>query len=424
MSSGDSRSVTLASDWLEAEQQRNPTLKEQYATLQANCNKKLWHQVSEQLISFLDQSSFLPHLLPLHEQVVSRVHKKLNPFDYVRWAVAVAGVVGGPEGNVSKSLEFLEGIEKQLKPGEGAMPAAHTKEQDEQAMKLLSLELLRRRLVLPGADLDAAKEQLATIKKSMDHHTGVMDARIYAAYYQASYEYHKLRSNPQEYYTNALLYLTYTPLTTIPASTRAALASDIGLAALLGKNIHNFGELLQHPILKDLEVAGHEFEWLPKMLRTFNGGKIKEFDQIFAQVKDKYPALSANGVFLNQKLRIMTLMELVFHLPTGKAAVAAEDAAASTSSAQPRGRFLTFDEISAGCDLPHDQVEWLVMKALALGVLRGEIDQVKQIVRIHWVAPRVLDIEQVKAIQKRLGVWQQEVEQATLFVENNAQHVI
>lgn len=118
----------------------------------------------------------------------------------------------------------------------------------------------------------------------------------------------------------------------------------------------------------------------------------------------------------------MTLMELVFRLPSGTKVAAA--AATATNDAAPRGRVLTFASIAAGCDLPLDQVEWLLMKSLALRVIKGEIDQVAQTIQIKWVSPRVLDIAQVQSLKNRLAVWQQEVEQTTVFVENNAQQII
>jgi 26S proteasome regulatory subunit N9 len=139
------------------------------------------------------------------------------------------------------------------------------------------------------------------------------------------------------------------------------------------------------------------------------------------------PTLAQNATFLNQKLRIMTLMELVFRLPAKNASASSSSSAAASSGKDmgaPRGRVLTFNDISTGCDLPKDQVEWLLMKALALKVIKGEIDQVSETVRIKWVSPRVLDVDQVKALRQRLAVWQQEVEQTTVFVENSSQQIV
>ena len=248
---------------------------------------RLWHQVSTQLLSFLSTPSFTSAiLLALQENVVSRIYKKLAPFEYARWSIAVASLVGG--GAVADGLKHVESVLPHVLHQSAGQVSI---EQDEQAVLLLQLEITRRQLSL-GVEIDLIKERLAESKKALDRFPGVMDARVYASFYQASYEYSKVKGNPQEYYTNSLLYLTYTPLSSLPISTQAALASDIGLAALLGKNIYNFGELLQHPILKTLDAT--EYVWLPKLLNTFNQGNIKEFNTIFGQVKDKYVSSIAN----------------------------------------------------------------------------------------------------------------------------------
>lgn len=61
-------------------------------------------------------------------------------------------------------------------------------------------------------------------------------------------------------------------------------------------------------------------------------------------------------------------------------------------------RQLTFAEIAAEARLPIDEVELLVMKGLAQGLVRGSIDQVSQQVTMTWVQPRVLDKPQVRKI--------------------------
>lgn len=58
-------------------------------------------------------------------------------------------------------------------------------------------------------------------------------------------------------------------------------------------------------------------------------------------------------------------------------------------------RVLSFEEISNETRLPLEEVELLVMKALAQGLVKGSIDQVAQNVHMTWVQPRVLSKQQV-----------------------------
>ena len=58
------------------------------------------------------------------------------------------------------------------------------------------------------------------------------------------------------------------------------------------------------------------------------------------------------------------------------------------------------------------------MKALSLKLIRGSIDQVREVVMVTWVQPRVLEIEQVDNMRKRLQEWDENVKKTALTVEN------
>ena len=60
------------------------------------------------------------------------------------------------------------------------------------------------------------------------------------------------------------------------------------------------------------------------------------------------------------------------------------------------------------------------MKALCLGLIRGSIDQVDQLVHITWVQPRVLDTAQTEALLRRLSDWSDHVEQVAEFVQKQS----
>jgi len=59
-------------------------------------------------------------------------------------------------------------------------------------------------------------------------------------------------------------------------------------------------------------------------------------------------------------------------------------------------RQLTFNEVALKTQLPEDDVELLVMRALSIGLVKGSIDQVDKRIYLSWVQPRVLDLSQVR----------------------------
>lgn len=81
--------------------------------------------------------------------------------------------------------------------------------------------------------------------------------------------------------------------------------------------------------------------------------------------------LGKNSKNLEQKIRLMAFLELAFNLPKSN-------------------RVITFDKLSKICGIPIDHVEFMVMKAMALELVKGSIDQIRGEVTIGWVAPKVL----------------------------------
>lgn len=47
------------------------------------------------------------------------------------------------------------------------------------------------------------------------------------------------------------------------------------------------------------------------------------------------------------------------------------------------------------------------MRALSLGLIKGKINEVTQTVNVTWVQPKVLDMEQIKAMQNSIDQWSQ-----------------
>ena len=91
----------------------------------------------------------------------------------------------------------------------------------------------------------------------------------------------KLRNQIAEFYKHALLLLAYSPLSSMPADEALAISFDLGIAALVGEGLYNFGELLEHPVVATLEST--EFGWLADLLRAFNAGDIDQYELLVAQ---------------------------------------------------------------------------------------------------------------------------------------------
>jgi len=225
---------------------------------------------------------------------------------------------------------------------------------------------------------------------------------VNASYYRAWAEYYKIKGPAASYYKNALLLLAYAPLSQMSQSEALTISFDLGIAALVGEGLYNFGELLEHPVVSVLEET--EFSWLAHLLRAFNAGDIAQYESLVESHHKKLeeqPALLANTNFLKEKITLMCLTETLFQRigPSGD-------------------RLITFEQIAAASKLPIDQVELLVMRALSLNLVRGVIDQVDETVRVDWVQPRVLQKPQIQLMTDQLKTWSVTVDKTLSFLVN------
>lgn len=53
------------------------------------------------------------------------------------------------------------------------------------------------------------------------------------------------------------------------------------------------------------------------------------------------------------------------------------------------------------------QVDWVLMRAMSLGLIRGSIDEVDQTVNVTWIQPRVLDKGSIQLLCSQLDDWTQ-----------------
>jgi len=374
------------SDYLESQIVAHPEQAALFQELQQLQQKKLWHQVTQQLQVASSSPFFLSdsNFLHLHQQFIQPIANKLNPLSFASFTVLAASQLPSTE----ESLAFLN--------------AAESKVSDSAEAKLmLMMEITRYRL--KQGEIEESKKKVEEGQQNLDRFSGVMDAQVYSIYYRTKAELAAAQQQHGDYYNAALLFLTYTPLANLPTAEKVQWALDIGLAALVGKKIYNFGELLQHQIFNSLAETPHQ--WLSAFLQTFNSGDIDQFHQLLVNAAQQQPIIAERIPFLQQKIRVMGLIDLVFQRPSNQ-------------------RSFSFSEISKACQIELSQVEWLVMKALALKVIKGRIDEVKQEVRIGWVQARILNQQQINTLQQRLQQWAKQVDQAALYVQQNAEQIV
>jgi len=282
-------------------------------------------------------------------------------------------------------LEFMEKIKEKVKASDEAVVLCMT------AMGNIHLQ---------QRDMDATKKIRSEAETLLETLDGV--SPIHGRFYELSSNYFKLMGNHADYYRDALRFLGCMDLAEIPSSEQEERAFNLGLAAILGKDVYNFGELLAHPILDVLRNS--QKQWLVDLLYSFNSGNIHRFDELKTHWVQQ-PDLAANEFKMRQKITLLCLMEMTFKR-------AATD------------RQLTFQEIATETRLPVEEVELLVMRALSLELVKGSIDQVDKNVHMTWVQPRVLDRNQIGLMVQRLKNWSVDVKSMENLVEAKAADIL
>jgi len=136
-------------------------------------------------------------------------------------------------------------------------------------------------------------------------------------------------------------------------------------------------------------------------LAAFNFGNLTDWKLLQKKYTTQIAHSDLNGKEdkLTTKIKILSLIELVFTKPSGL-------------------RRLSFDTISKTADVRIDQVESLVMRALSLGLLKGTIDEVDQVVNFTWVQPRILNLNQIAGMRDRLSTWVKSVKDSLDLMES------
>uniref|UniRef100_A0A8C6LJ89 26S proteasome non-ATPase regulatory subunit 13 n=1 Tax=Nothobranchius furzeri TaxID=105023 RepID=A0A8C6LJ89_NOTFU len=326
-------------------------------------------------------SNISDFFLQLYENFISDFEHRINPLSLVEIILYVARQMSDPKD----AIPFLEKTKEKVKSSEEAVILCKT------SIGRLKLEI---------NDLPATKKIIEEVEEMLNNLPGVTS--IHGRFYDLSSKYYRIVGNHASYYKDALRYLGCVDIKDLPETEKQERAFTLGLAGLLGEGVYNFGELLMHPVLESLRNT--DKQWLIDTLYAFNAGNVEKF-QGFKSAWGQQPDLAAHEAKLMQKIQLLCVMEMTFTRPANH-------------------RQLTFTEIAQSAKIPVNEVELLVMKALSVGLIKGNIDEVDQKVQMTWVQPRVLDLHQIKGMKERLDSWCGDVKNMTVLVEHQAHDIL
>lgn len=405
---------TAAVEHLESMSTLHPDLSDKYASLVNLYQRKLWHQLTMSTLDFVsDPSSTLRttaegtnSYLALFDKVILPIDKKLNQLTLARIASATAfSLLDSPpykDGVAARAiLENL--LEKRDRLGPAAALFAESR------LGLLGLTVLGR----SGEALttETSVKALSSTKESIAKNRSVLAeladteseaAVVHSAYYETAMTYRKAVGPPEAYYREAIQYVAYTSLSDLSQEERYSLATDLSLAALTGEGVFNFGEVVTAPALKCLD--GTDLYFLVELLTAGAHGDVLGFQRVAdanAQAIQNQPSLVSRADAVKEKITLLALVNMVFERPSLE-------------------RTLSFEDIADRVVVPLDQVEWVIMRALSLKLIKGTMDQVEQTVDVTWVMPRVLDSKQMSELATRFGEWAVKVSQTKDFMHESA----
>lgn len=358
-------------------------LAEQWSQLHQLYEKRLWHELTEELLKFIKNEHFKTNggLIELYEQFLSDFEHRINPLSLVELILVIAEELTDHE----KALELFKKTEEKTKGNKEGKVLIMT------AMGLLQLK---------QNNLEEVKKLIKEAETLLNTLDGV--TTVHGRFYDLSSNYCKVIGSYNEYYRDALRFLGCMDISQLPEAELQQRAFNLSIAALLGNEVYNFGELLAHDVLQYLKKT--ENAWLVDVLFAFNSGNKQKFTELEPQWKQQAD-LAANELALMQKITLLSLMELSFKRKSTE-------------------RSFSFETIAQETRLPVNEVELLVIKALSLGLIKGTIDEVSRTVHITWVQPRVLDKGQIQTLQVLLATWSEKVKGSMYMVEDQVPELL
>ena len=349
--------------------QKHPSLKKLFDEIDSNMNQHLWYQLSENIIT-LSQNQELQQgndLVEFYNGVVFFVEPTMNPMKYLEY---VQNMLNNYKNKMSEALQFVENIENKHKDFKGEAKIA--------------IKILKGFCYL---ELDKMYELEDIINTTEVDFTGKfeIESTLYAQYYKLSTLFYEKKKDYDKFYNNAFQYLAYE--TKLSDEEKLNLCYKMCSAMLIGEKLYNFEELIEKDFFKLMK--GSKYDWISNLILSFNSAKVDQFLSMMEQNKkniEENDILKGKSDFLPIKIRIAALLELIFQKNKGE-------------------RTLSFEEICKVCMTEEDKIEFISMKALSHGLIKGYIDQAEKKLYVNWIQPKYLGKEKIGVMKDRINAW-------------------
>jgi len=349
--------------------QKHPVLKSLFDEIDSNLNQHLWYQLSENII-VLSQNPEMQQskdLIEFYNGVVFFIEPTLNAMKYLEY---VQNMIQNYKDNIAEALTFLENIENKHKDFKGE--------------EKIFIKIIKGFCYL---DLNKMFELEEIVKSTKVDFSGKyeIEPSLYAQYYKLSTLFYEKKKDYDNFYDNAFQYLAYE--TTISDQEKLDLCYKMCSAMLIGEKLYNFEELIEKDFFKLMK--GSKYDWISNLILSFNSAKVDQFLSMIDQNKkniEENEVLRGKSDLLPIKIRIAALLELIFQK-------------------NKNDRILTFEEICKVCMTEEDKIEYISMKALSHGLIKGYIDQADKKLFVNWIQPKYLGKEKIGILKDRMTAW-------------------
>lgn len=361
--------------------------------------RKLWHQLTLALDEFYEIPDSKPIRVRIYDSFISQFQQKLNSIKVVDFLLLSYSQDKSDQQQqtldklVELKAKFISQLTKVLKKNTTTDEELEVLLNNEESIIYINLQISRYYLFLNNQK--QSEDILDKLNDKFDiNNDHQLSPKINAAFYLTKSQLCKINENYDLFYTNGLLYLSSIETESKPLTNeeKLSLCYDLCIAALLGEKIYNFGELILHDILNIIKGNDSPYYWLFNLIQYLNAGNLDQFNHWLKIGITKSPFLAKFQTFLQQKIIITSLLELI-------------------SLKSTTNKKLTFKEISDFTGNPVNDVEHLIIKCFSNNLIKGYINQIDEILVVTWLQPRILNLDQVKSLYNHLVDWDSRVEQ-------------